>query len=85
MGSALTLFAVMMAIMGPIIIIVFISEYFKYKKATNARIATLNKEVAENSTEDLEKEVEQLKERIQVLESIVTDGRYDLDRKIANL
>ena len=85
MSNALVLFAVMMAIMGPIIIIVFISEYFKYKKATNLRIATLNKELQENSTDELEKEVADLTERIKVLERIVTDGRYDLDRKIANL
>ena len=39
----------------------------------------------QNSTADLEKEIAELKERIVVLESIVTDRNYDLDRKISNL
>lgn len=37
------------------------------------------------STEDLEKQVRELKERVVVLESIVTDRSYDLERKIGNL
>ena len=85
MGASLQLFGVMMAVMAPIILIVFISEYFKYKKATSEKLARLNKEVHENSTKELEQEVETLRERIQVLEEIVTDRRFDLDRKISGL
>ena len=85
MGASLQLFGVMMAVMAPIILIVFISEYFKYKKATSEKLARLNKEVHENSTKELEQEVEILRERIQVLEEIVTDRRFDLDRKISGL
>ena len=85
MGASLQLFGVMMAVMAPIILIVFISEYFKYKKSISEKLAHLNKEIQENSTEDLEKEVASLKERVQVLEAIVTDRRFDLERKISNL
>ena len=85
MGASLQLFGVMMAVMAPIIMIVFISEYFKYKKATSEKLARLNKEVHENSTEELERQVAILRERVQVLEEIVTDRSFDLNRKIGNL
>jgi uncharacterized protein (DUF927 family) len=85
MGASLQLFGVMMAVMTPVILIVLISEYFKYKKATGEKLARLNKEVHENSTKELEQEVKNLRERIQVLEEIVTDRSYELDRKIGGL
>ena len=85
MGASLQIFGIMMAVMGPVILIVFISEYFKYKKATSEKLARLNKEVHANSTKKLEQEVATLKERIQVLEEIVTDRRFDLNRKISSL
>ena len=85
MGASLQLFGVMMAVMAPVILIVFISEYFKYKKATSQKLAQMNKEIHENSTHDMEQEINTLRERVQVLEEIVTDRRYDLDRKISGL
>jgi len=85
MGTSLQLFGVMMAVMAPIIMIVFISEYFKYKKATSEKLARLNKEVHENSSRELEQEIATLRERVQVLEEIVTDRRFDLERKISGL
>lgn len=33
----------------------------------------------------IEKELEKLRARIEVLERIVTDGKYDLDRRIRDL
>jgi SMC interacting uncharacterized protein involved in chromosome segregation len=33
----------------------------------------------------IEKELEKLRSRIEVLERIVTDGKYDLDRRIRDL
>ncbi len=85
MNAALQLFSIMMAVMVPVSLIVFITEYFKYKRNTSAQIGELKKEMDENSTDELEKEVAELKERIVVLESIVTDRNYDLGRKISNL
>ena len=85
MGSALTLVVVMMAIFLPIIILVFINHYFSYKKSTNVQLSDLKKELDANSTAELKEEIAALKERIVVLESIVTDHRYDLDQKIGNL
>jgi len=85
MNAALQLFSIMMAVMLPVSLIVFITEYFKYKKSTNAQLGDIRKEMHENSREDMEKEIAELKERIVVLESIVTDRSYNLERKISNL
>ena len=79
------LFLVMMSVMSPVIVIVFITQYFKYKKQTSAKIEEMRQKLNENPNKELEKEVAVLEDRIQVLERIVTDSRYDLDRKIANL
>jgi SOS-response transcriptional repressor LexA len=85
MQAALQIFFIMMAVMAPVILVVFISEYFKNKRTTNAQLGELKKELHENSTDDLEKQIAELKERIVVLESIVTDRSYDLERKIGSL
>ncbi len=85
MNAALQIFFIMMAVMVPVSLIVFFTEYFKYKRNTNEQLGELKREVDENSTTELEQEIAALKERVVVLESIVTDRRYDLDRKIGSL
>lgn len=85
MSEALELFGVMMAVMLPVSLIVFITEYFKYKRSTDRQFGDLKKQLHENSTADLEKQVKDLKERIVVLESIVTERGYDLNTRISNL
>ena len=85
MQAALQVFGIMMAVMLPVSLIVFITEYFKYKKSTNAQLGDMQKELEKNSTRELKQEIADLKERIVVLESIVTDRSYNLERKIGNL
>lgn len=85
MSDALELFAIMMAIFVPISMMVFINQYFSYKRSTNAKMIKLQKEMEANSTGELEKEIAELKERIIVLESIVTDRGFEVDRKIGSL
>lgn len=85
MGEAMELFGIMMAVMLPVSLIVFITEYFKYKRNTDARLGDIRKELRENSTAELEAEISDLKERIVVLESIVTDRGYQLQNKISGL
>ena len=85
MAAGLQLFAVMMAVMVPVSMLVFITEYFKYKKTTNTQLGELKQELHQNSNQELEKEIADLKARIIVLESIVTDRTYNLERKISNL
>ena len=85
MGEVLELFGVMMAIMLPVSLIVFITEYFKYKKNTQAQLGKLRKEMDLNSTKELQDEVIQLRERVEVLERIVTDNSFEVERKIQSL
>jgi hypothetical protein len=85
MDAGLELFSIMMAIMVPISLITFITEYFKYKRSTDRKFGDLRKELNDNSTDELKTEIQQLKERIVVLESIVTDRGFELERHISNL
>lgn len=85
MEEFLDLFGVMMAIMLPVSLIVFISLYFDYKKAVGEKLTSMNSKLKENSTAELEQQVADLKDRVQVLEQIVTDDKHELDRKIASL
>ena len=85
MSDFLDLFGVMMAVMLPVSLIVFITEYFKYKKSTESQLGTLRKEIDLNSTKELQDEVVRLKEKIEVLERIVTDSSYKVERKTQSL
>ena len=85
MFAILELFGVMLAIMLPVSLIVFITEYFKYKKSTESKLGKLRKEMDLNSTKELQDEVILLRERVEVLERIVTDNSYEVDRKIQSL
>ncbi len=85
MEEGIELFGIMMAIFLPIIMLVAVSSYFDSKKKAMASLDKLRKEIDAQSTEELEAEVETLKERIAVLETIVTDRGFELERKISNL
>ncbi len=85
MIEVLRIFGIMMAVFLPIAMLAFIPQYFSYKRSTNAQIIKLQNEMEANSTEDLEKEIAELKERIIVLESIVTDRGFEVERKISSL
>jgi len=85
MSDFLDLFGVVMAVMLPVSLIVFITEYFKYKKSTESQLGTLRKEMDLNSTKELQDDVVRLKERVEVLERIVTDSSYEVERKIQSL
>tara|TARA_B110000240_G_scaffold77822_1_gene88725 strand:+ start:1243 stop:1500 length:258 start_codon:yes stop_codon:yes gene_type:complete len=85
MSDFLDLFGVMMTVMLPVSLIVFITEYFKYKKSTESQLGTLRKEIDLNSTKELQDEVVRLKEKIEVLERIVTDSSYEVERKTQSL
>jgi len=52
MSEVLELFGVMMAIMLPVSLIVFITEYFKYKKSTQSQSGKLQKEMDQKSTQE---------------------------------
>ena len=79
------LLLVILTFSSPILIGIFISKYFKYKSELNNQLQELRKEIDEKNTVELQKEVESLRERTEVLERIVTDSKYDLDQKISKL
>ena len=85
MDSVVKLFGVMMSVTLPVILIILTTEYFKYKKSTEAQLGRLRKEMDLNSAKELQEEVVLLRERVQVLERIVTDNSYQVERKIQSL
>jgi len=85
MSGALELFGIMMAIFLPISMLVFVNQYWDYKNKTSSRLGKLQQQIEQQSTEELKQELAALKERIVVLESIVTDRRHDLEQKIGEL
>ena len=85
MNAVLQLAGVMLALTLPVILIIAITEYFKNKKNTNAEMTKLREQMELNSTKELKDEVAKLRERIEVLERIVTDNSYEVERKIQSL
>ena len=63
MSDFLDLFGVMMAVMLPVSLIVFITEYFKYKKSTESQLGTLRREIDLNSTKELQDEVSSIERK----------------------
>lgn len=72
------LLLLMLAIGSPIIVIVFIVQYFRYKADVNARLAELQLDIDGKATKELQDEVARLKERLNTVEMIVTDTNYEL-------
>lgn len=64
-----------------IIAIVFIGNFFSYKKEM-AKLGTKVDRVENSATQ---KELANIKQRLIVLERIVTDKRYDLNAEISEL
>mgnify|MGYP000369957050 CR=1 FL=1 len=79
------LLLVILTFSSPILIGIFISKYFKYKSEVNNEFKQLREEIASTDINLLQEEISQLKERTKVLERIVTDAKFDLDKKIADL
>ena len=79
------LLLVILTFSSPILIGIFISRYFKYKSEMNIQLQELRKDLDGKNTIELQKEVELLRERTEVLERIVTDSKYDLNQKISKL
>jgi len=79
------LLLVILTFSSPILIGIFISKYFKYKSEMNIQLQELRKDLDGKNTIELQKEVELLRERTEVLERIVTDSKYDLNQKISKL
>jgi cell division protein FtsL len=69
-----------------IVCVVFGILYEMYKKHLEFKAKTLNhNEVSDEQSEQLKQQVEKLTERVQVLEKIVTDEGYQVQKDINNL
>ncbi|MBU2099284.1 MAG: hypothetical protein KKD00_11020 [Gammaproteobacteria bacterium] len=65
-----------------IVLIVLITQYFAYRKS----MTKLNHKVTSISENEIQKELDNVRQRLAVLERIVTDKNYDLNdefRKIS--
>jgi cell division protein FtsB len=84
MGAFLEIFPIILAVSSPVLIIVFVVHYFRYRSEVAQRIRTTARD-AEAENEELRRQIKGLRERVEVLEAIVTDKKYDLGSRIANL
>lgn len=76
------LFLVMMAISSPILAIIFVRNYFKYKSEINHKLLRLQKENDAVAVQATQKKLAILVERIIVLERIVTNSNIELSQGI---
>ncbi|GAC18150.1 hypothetical protein [Paraglaciecola arctica] len=79
------LFLVMMALTSPILIIIFVRNYFNYKSEVNQKILALQKDSDTEAVITMQEKVEVLVARVIVLEKIVTDSKFDLGQQINQL
>lgn len=79
------LFLVMMAISSPILVIIFVQNYFKYKKEVNQKLFALQIENESIAFIATQKKLDILIERVIVLERIVTNSNINLTWEINHL
>lgn len=85
MEDIFIVFGIVMAIAMPFLLGVFIAEYFKYKREVGVHLKEVRIELAHLNNEALKQELASHKERIETLETIVTDAKYELGNKIQRL
>jgi cell division protein FtsB len=68
----------------PFLIGIFVVHYFRFRSEA-ARVSAAAKDREDAEDAELRQQVQRLQERVEVLEAIVTDTKYDLGRKIASL
>jgi len=64
-----------------IVLIVLITQYFQYRKS----MTTLDRKVSSISDNEIQKELDNVKQRLIVLERIVTDKNYDLNDELSKI
>ena len=79
------LFLVMMALTSPILIIIFVRNYFNYKSEVNQQLLALQKESDTGAVVTMQKKLDVLIKRVIVLERIATDSNIDLSNEINQL
>ncbi|MFT6990492.1 MAG: hypothetical protein ACJASL_002470 [Paraglaciecola sp.] len=79
------LFLVMMALTSPILVIIFVRNYFNYKSEVNQKLLVLQKECDGDAVVTMKKTLDILVKRVIILERIVTDSNIDLRHEINQL
>ncbi|NQZ88093.1 MAG: hypothetical protein HRT54_11010 [Colwellia sp.] len=79
------LFLVMMVLSSPILITIFVRNYFNYKSENNQKLLTLQKNSDSNTVIATQKKLDILVGRVIVLEKIITNSNMDLSHEIAQL
>jgi hypothetical protein len=64
-----------------IVLIVLITQYFGYRKG----MTKLDRKVSSISDNEIQKELDNVKQRLIVLERIVTDKNYDLNDELSKI
>jgi len=79
------LFLVMMVLSSPILITIFVRNYFNYKSESNQKLLALQKESESLTVIATQKKLDILVGRVIVLERIITNNNIDLSQEIAQL
>jgi hypothetical protein len=64
-----------------IVLIVLITQYFEYRKS----MTKLDRKVSSISDNEIQKELDNVRQRLIVLERIVTDKNYDLNEELSKI
>ena len=64
-----------------IVLIVLITQYFEYRKS----MTKLDRKVSSISDNEIQKELDNVRQRLIVLERIVTDKNYDLNEAFSKI
>jgi hypothetical protein len=79
------LFLVLMTLSSPILLIMFVRNYFSYKSEINQKLLVLQKSNESHTIIATQQRLDILVERVIVLEKIVTSSNIDLSQEIAQL
>ncbi|MBA6231966.1 MULTISPECIES: hypothetical protein [unclassified Colwellia] len=79
------LFLVLMTLSSPILLIMFVRNYFMYKSEMNQKLLVLQKDRESHTIIATQQRLDILVNRLIVLEKIVTNSNIDLSQEIAQL
>lgn len=79
------LFLVLMTLSSPILLIMFVRNYFNYKSEINQKLLVLQKSNESHTIIATQQRLDILVERVIVLEKIVTSSNIGLSQEIAQL
>ncbi|MCZ6642000.1 MAG: hypothetical protein O7F71_10525 [Gammaproteobacteria bacterium] len=85
MEDVFIFFGIVMAMSLPFLIAGFVREYFKYRREVGLQLTEVRKEIAHLNNDELREQLEGQQERIETLEAIVTDTKYELEKNISKL